>query len=167
LHAEALERGGNEIHICFDKHCGKKENLHGIWDTEIPHKMNGIKHNEKHNDEKEPAERWAASLFRANRFRPHHAECSNIQNPLECATLWAKETNRLNCDYVLKRDIDWLENHDLGGDYYDGAAPIVNEQIYKAGVRLATWINTLAAQRPSSTGFLVTQDGKVGRNFEL
>ncbi|GFF25187.1 hypothetical protein IFM46972_01317 [Aspergillus udagawae] len=167
LHAEALERGGNEIHVCFDKHCGKKENLHGIWDTEIPHKINGIKHNEKHNDEKEPAERWAASLFRANRFRPHHAECSNIQNPLECATLWAKETNRLNCDYVLKRDIDWLENHDLGRDYYAGAAPIVNEQIYKAGVRLATWINTLAAQRPSSTGFLVTQDGKVGRNFEL
>jgi hypothetical protein len=52
--------------------------------------------------------------------------------------LWAKETNRLNCDYVLKNGVDWLEDNDLGGDYYDGSAPIVNEQVYKSGIRLAT-----------------------------
>ncbi|KAE8342582.1 hypothetical protein BDV24DRAFT_162472 [Aspergillus arachidicola] len=164
LHVEALEQGGNKIHVCFDHYCSK-ENLHAIWDTDIPHKMNGIKHNRKHNEEKEPAERWAARLFQANRFRPYYAECSDIQNPLECAMLWAKETNRLNCDYVLKNGIDWVEENDLGGKYYDGAAPIVNEQIYKAGVRLATWINTLAAQRSSSMGYLATQGGRLGRYF--
>ncbi|KNG80367.1 hypothetical protein ANOM_011496 [Aspergillus nomiae NRRL 13137] len=164
LHVEALEQGGNKIHVCFDHYCSK-ENLHAIWDTDIPHKMNGIKHNRKHNEEKEPAERWAASLFQANRFRPYYAECSDIQNPLECAMLWAKETNRLNCDYVLKNGIDWVEENDLGGEYYDGAAPIVNEQIYKAGVRLATWINTLAAQRTSSMGYLAAQGGRLGRYF--
>jgi len=163
LHVEALEEGGNKIPVCFDNYCSR-ENLHSIWDTDIPHKMNGITHNRKHNDEKEPAERWAASLFRANRLRPYYAECSDIQNPFECAMLWAKETNRLNCDFVLKNGVNWLENNDLGGEYYDGAAPIVNEQIYKAGIRLATWINALAAQRPSSVG-LVNQGGILGRCF--
>jgi hypothetical protein len=166
LHAEALDRGGNEIHVCFDGRCGKEENLHSIWDTDIPHKINGLKHSLKHNEEKEPAAQWAASLFQTNRFRPLHAECSDIQNPLECAMLWARETNRLNCDYVLKNGVNWLEDNDLGGAYYAGSAPIVNEQIYKAGVRLATWLNALAAQR-SSTGKLVKQGGKVRGCFEL
>ncbi|KAJ5440246.1 S1/P1 nuclease, partial [Penicillium daleae] len=50
----------------------------------------------------------------------------------------ARETNRLNCDYVLKNGVNWLEDNNLGGDYYVSSAPIVNKQIYKAGVRLAT-----------------------------
>lgn len=124
--------------------------------------MNGIKHSQKHNDEKEPAKRWAERLFHANSFRPYYAECSDIQNPLECALLWAKETNRLNCDYVLKNGTHWIEQHDLGGEYYEGATRVVNEQIYKAGIRLAAWINALAAQR-SSSDCLVTQGGKTGR----
>ena len=32
LHTEKLDRGGNDIHACFDKHCAK-QNLHAIWDT--------------------------------------------------------------------------------------------------------------------------------------
>ncbi|OKP11112.1 Nuclease S1 [Penicillium subrubescens] len=80
--------------------------------------------------------------------------------------LWARETNRLNRNFVLKNGVNWLEDNDLGGDYYDGSVPIVNEQIYKAGVRLATWLNALAAQR-SSMRKLVKQGGKVRGCFEL
>ena len=106
LHVEALDRGGNEIHVCFYDRCARDENLHGIWDTDILHKINDLKHNLKHNKEKEPAAQWAASLFQTNRFRPRHAECSDIQNPLECAMLRARETNRLDCDYVLKNGVN-------------------------------------------------------------
>lgn len=166
LHVEALNRGGNDIHVCFDERRGREENLHSVWDADIPHKINGLKDNLKHNKEKEPAARWAASLFQANRFSPLHAECSDIQNPLKCAMIWARETNKLNCDYVLKNGVNWLEDNDLGGDYYVGSVTIVNEQIYKAGVRLAAWINALADQR-SSMGSLVRQDGKGGGYFEL
>lgn len=42
------------------------------------------------------------------------------------------------------------------GAYYVISAPIVNEQIYKTAVRLATWLNALAAQR-SSMSKLVKQ----------
>jgi hypothetical protein len=61
LHVENLDRGGNDIHVCFDHRCNK-ENLHGIWDTDIIHKARGLKHSEKHNEEKEAASKWADEL---------------------------------------------------------------------------------------------------------
>ncbi|KAJ5443734.1 uncharacterized protein N7458_007606 [Penicillium daleae] len=64
--------------------------------------------------------------------------------------IWATETNRLNCDFVFKNGVEWLTNEDLGGQYYDEAAPIVEAQILKAGIRLAVWLNALAADRASS-----------------
>jgi hypothetical protein len=35
---------------------------------------------------------------------------------------------------------------DLEGDYYNGAVPVVEDLIGKAGRRLVGWINALAAQ---------------------
>jgi hypothetical protein len=63
--------------------------------------------------------------------------------------IWATETNRLNCDFVFKKGVEWLENNNLGEEYYDEAAPVVEAQILKAGIRLAGWLNALAADRPS------------------
>jgi hypothetical protein len=87
LHTEALDYGRNKIHISFDGRCGREENLHDIWDTDIPYKINGLKHNLKHNKEKEPATQQAARLFQAKRFRPRLTECSAIHNPLEYSML--------------------------------------------------------------------------------
>jgi hypothetical protein len=42
-----------------------------------------------------------------------------------------------------------VEGRDLSEDYYDGAAPVVEELIGKAGRRLAAWVNALAAQGTS------------------
>ena len=155
LHVEGKEKGGNNISVCFDNH---EQNLHAVWDTSIPHKLNGIKHNLKHNDEKEASARWADRLYERNRFGQIANECSNIRNPLECVIQWATETNWLNCNVVFYKSIPWLENHDLGGEYYKKAAPIVEEQITKAALRLAVWINTLAADRASSTERLLVQN---------
>lgn len=149
LHVEAKLRGGNELHVCFDNHCAKTMNLHSVWDTEIPHKINGLKQKPKHNDEKEPAVKWAAKLFQSQGLRPIQAECSDTKKPSKCPMIWATETNRLNCDFVFKKGVEWLENNNLGGEYYDEAAPVVEAQILKAGIRLAGWLNALAADRPS------------------
>jgi hypothetical protein len=124
-------------------------NLHSVWDTEIPHKINGLKQKPKHNDEKEPAVKWAAKLFQSQGLRPLQAECSDTKKPSKCPMIWATETNRLNCDFVFKKGVEWLENNNLGGEYYDEAAPVVEAQILKAGIRLAGWLNALAADRPS------------------
>jgi hypothetical protein len=51
-----------------------------------------------------------------------------------------------------------VEDHNLGDEYYDKAVPIVEEQICRAAVRLAVWINTIAAERASSPETLVDQN---------
>ncbi|KAJ5380217.1 uncharacterized protein N7496_002645 [Penicillium cataractarum] len=161
LHVENKLRGGNDLHVCFDNHCAKTTNLHSVWDTDIPHKLNGLKHKLKHNEEKEPAVRWAEKLFQSQGLRPLQAECSDVKKPLKCPIIWATETNRLNCDFVFKNGVEWLADHDLGGDYYNGAAPIVEVQILKAGIRLAVWLNALAANRASSEEYFQYRHGKM------
>ncbi|KAJ6127664.1 hypothetical protein N7523_003276, partial [Penicillium sp. IBT 18751x] len=150
LHVEAKLRGGNDLHVCFDNHSAKNTNLHSVWDTYIPHKMNGLKQKPKHNEEKEPAVKWAEKLFQSQGLRPLQAECSDTKKPLRCSMIWAAETNGLNCDFVFEKGVEWLETHDLGGEYYNKAAPIVEAQILKAGIRLAVWLNALAADRAST-----------------
>ncbi|KAJ6024636.1 hypothetical protein N7540_005433 [Penicillium herquei] len=81
--------------------------------------------------------------------------------------IWATETNRLNCDFVFKNGVEWLENNDLGGQYYDKAAPILEAQILKAGIRLAVRLNALAADRASSVEPCYYQYGRMRIQKEL
>ena len=46
----------------------------------------------------------------------------------------------------LKDDVARVEGWNLAKDHYDGALPIVEDLIGKAGRRLAAWIIALAAQ---------------------
>lgn len=69
--------------------------------------------------------------------------CSDPTTPEECATTWAKESNKWDCDYVYSRV---RNDTDLGTDGYAvGAVPIVELQISKAAFRLGTWLNRLVA----------------------
>jgi hypothetical protein len=172
LHVENLLRGGNGIHVCFDHRCAKASNLHGIWDTDIIHKINGLKHVEKHNEEKEAAAKWAEQLHSSNqrnKIASVAGECDNIQDPESCSMEWATEANKLVCSYVLAPGVEWLEDpaNDLGGDYYEGAAPIVEAQVTKAGVRLAAWINALASASGSGSSFVVQDDQNFLGNIDL
>lgn len=166
LHDEAIARGGNGIAVCFDKRCGK-ENLHGIWDTDIIHKICGLKHTEKHNQEKAAAAKWATKLHSTRRTYGIEItkECADLQDPEKCATQWAKEANSYICSYIMQPGQEWLENNDLGGEYYKGAVTIVESQISKAGIRLAAWINGLAAAAAGAK--FKVQDGNEGYNFDL
>lgn len=73
------------------------------------------------------------------------AECTDLANPNECGIQWATETNKFVCVYVLAPGLDWIKENDLGGEYYEGAVPLVEVLIVRAGVRLAAWINAIAA----------------------
>lgn len=155
LHVEDYERGGNKVKVDFDNHT---DNLHSIWDTDMPHKINGIEHRLKHNQEKLASLKWAKHLIQQNKHRPTTAECTDVTNPQTCLRTWAEETNRLNCAVVFKRGIKYLTNEDLAREYYDDAVPFIEEQIYKAGIRLAAWINALAEERHDKTAFVVQGD---------
>lgn len=68
--------------------------------------------------------------------------CTNIKTASACALSWAQDANTINCAYVLKVD---ETNQELDGPYYTGAKPYIEQQIAKAGYRLGTWVNNLAA----------------------
>jgi hypothetical protein len=69
-------------------------------------------------------------------------ECQKLDDAAGCALLWASDANRWVCQYVLKDDIDGLEG-DLGGEYYDGAVPIIDEMVATGGRRLGAWLNKM------------------------
>lgn len=154
LHTEAEDRGGNGIQVLFNK---KHTNLHSIWDTEILEKYAGSGDKA---DEKSDATNWANALDGRRRTARHDgtrtraivlAECSDVQDAQGCALAWATEANSYICSYVLKDDVEGVEGRNLATDYYDGAVPIVDYLIGKAGVRLAAWLNALAAAAQQQT----------------
>lgn len=158
LHADNYSRGGTEIHVQFDRH---RDNLHSIWDTDMPHKLNNIPHKHKFNEERQAANAWARRLVQNNKHRPMTAvECHDVSNPQKCITQWMVESNRLNCAVVFRRGIDYLESEDLGGEYYEEAVPVIEEQIFKAGIRLAAWINALGEEQSSQVP-LFRQGGRI------
>lgn len=157
LHTEDLSRGGNDIPVAFDGHRTQRTNLHSVWDSAIPRKMNGLHFDAHAAEEKPAAAKWADEL--ANRTEAAGLskedvmdECTDITNPNECGISWATETNQLVCLYVLAPGVEWIKENDLGGEYYEGAVQLVEVQIVRAGIRLAAWINAIAAAATEQTG---------------
>lgn len=126
LHTEAEDRGGNEVAVHFDGHA---TNLHSVWDTLIPNKYAG-----NGDDELLDAWQWAQRLYDSHPID----ECTS--DAATCGLAWASEANAYVCSYVLAKDV---HDQDLGEGYYDGAVPIVDELVGKAGRRLAAWINAM------------------------
>jgi hypothetical protein len=150
LHAEDLSRGGNDIPVAFDGHRTQRTNLHSVWDSAIARKLNGLKFDAHADEEKPAAAKWAKALAErtqaASLTSPNvSTECANLADPNECGIEWATESNKLVCQYVLAPGLDWVKDNDLGGEYYEGAAHVIELQIARAGVRLASWINAIAA----------------------
>ncbi|KAG8888093.1 hypothetical protein FRB99_004159 [Tulasnella sp. 403] len=70
---------------------------------------------------------------------PEWVSCTDVNKPLECATRWVEDSNAHVCRFALnpvpKNDTE------LSSEYYAGAAPIIQQQIAKGGVRLAAMLN--------------------------
>ncbi|KAK0718901.1 phospholipase C/P1 nuclease domain-containing protein [Apiosordaria backusii] len=143
LHTEDVARGGNGIHVTFE---GKEVNLHHVWDTSIAEKLvGGIR--------RKPypfAKKWADELTEEIKSGKYAAESkdgwlrgTNITDPIATALRWAVEGNALVCTTVLPEGAEAIGGQELGGEYYDKAAPVVEKQVAKAGFRLAAWLDLI------------------------
>lgn len=193
LHAENLERGGNEICIKWHKgsshhsisadgddkededHHGRSfggrsrfnahrpsdecpphkkcTNLHSAWDTLMIEKLIDYQHPDKDHvaeGEKSAAGEWAEELFNDAEGNPELDEndcvaLGDSDRAVDCALTWAQESNNYICSYVLKDGVAAVEGHELSGEYYKGAVPIIKSQITRAARRFATMMNSLAS----------------------
>jgi S1/P1 Nuclease len=155
LHLEGAYHGGNKLRVCFANAC-TNNSLHSVWDMYIPHKIVGLNLSSSPEQVKGAAKQWADSLYSkamktAGGLVNVKAECSNVANPDSCSLQWAEEANAYVCQYVMKPGIDWLQSNDLSLTYHDGAKPIVEKLISKAGLRLAGWLEAIAAGSQSAT----------------
>lgn len=158
LHAESISRGGNDIEVIFS---GEKTNLHFVWDVKILLKLT----QSNHKSEIAAARSWAEKLFQDEMSRKEghlHSFGSSpglkgssidlmmsVTQSEKWALEWASEANAWICKYVLKDGSAALVGQELDGDYFEGAAPIVNELVSKAGRRLGMFVNALAVSRAS------------------
>ena len=67
--------------------------------------------------------------------------CTDPGRPEGCSLVWARDTNEWTCDYVYSQ---LFNNTDIAtSGYAEGAHPIVEIQVAKAALRMATWFNRL------------------------
>ncbi|KAG8887297.1 hypothetical protein FRB99_004290, partial [Tulasnella sp. 403] len=144
LHDEAFDVGGNTLSIKWN---GATNNLHHIWDTEMITKLAG-------SDTDANLSAWTNTIvtqINSGSYTssvPSWLSCSDITTAQTCATAWAADGNSFDCSYVLNPIP--ASGAELSGAYYTGAAPIIQQQIAKGGVRLAAWLNKIYT---GSTGF--------------
>ncbi|KAK3398426.1 S1/P1 nuclease [Sordaria brevicollis] len=157
LHTEAFGEGANNVTVTFK---GYKTNLHAAWDTSIPNTMLGISPptsaaNITNADFLGWANNLAAKInlgqYRGDvrRWLRHH-KSTNRKGAERAAAAWAQDGNEEVCHYVMKIPGNQLNGTEIGGDYYKGAAEVVERSIIKGGVRLAGWLNLIFDRR---TGF--------------
>ncbi|OCT45251.1 Nuclease PA3 [Cladophialophora carrionii] len=167
LHTEQKCRGGTRLMVQWGKPGSREEDLHQVWDKLIIQKLRDYKKpsgSDPDNEyDKKLSLKWAQELKRkldGGTFDLSE-ECTDISKAQKCALTWASEANGYVCSYVLKDvgtntgpdpceeccEWDWQGPEDLSKEYYEGAVPIVEEQVAKAGWRLGQWINGLAEQR--------------------
>jgi hypothetical protein len=126
--------------------------LHAVWDKYIPHKIVGLSNSAGNPEEKIAAADWADKLYADNKDNLKN-QCADMENPLKCIMKWAAETNKYICSFVLnvgeltdmEEIVAWFDGRDLSTDYYEGAAPIAENLIGLAGIRLGAYLNALVA----------------------
>ncbi|EAQ89719.1 hypothetical protein CHGG_06338 [Chaetomium globosum CBS 148.51] len=143
LHTENVERGGNGIDVLFD---GRRYNLHHVWDSSIAEKLvGGVRRRGPYSE----AKRWAEALAREineGKFaseRINWLRSANLSDPVATAMAWAEEANAYVCTTVLPEGPDAIRGQELGSDYYEAAAPVIEVQVARAGYRLAAWLDLI------------------------
>jgi len=124
LHAGyADDKGGNTISVRL---FNKKTNLHAVWDSGL------IEHTGKDVD-------TLASDLLSKLNATKTAKWTAVLDPSD----WATESHGLAVSYAYAHPNGTavVANENLGTDYYDDGIEIVNEQLSKAGVRLAAVLN--------------------------
>ncbi|KAM7191964.1 S1/P1 nuclease [Naviculisporaceae sp. PSN 640] len=167
LHATGFERGGNDVKpVCWNPRdpdqCPKDLNLHSVWDSRILHKLRGLPLSLDNPKEKTAAKEWANELFKRfdqerNGSGPSAVtrvmeECADLSAGVECILEWTRESNALVCSHVIARGVDWILKEDLAKEYFEENKEVAEEQIAKAGLRLAAWLNAIAEEVAEGEG---------------
>jgi hypothetical protein len=119
--------------------------LLSVWDTAMPEKYAGGYNSTyiaSYSNE------IIGKLLKGGQYAPYKKSwyhCTDPDTPAKCALRWAKDSNQYVCSYVLQSDPSGLE---LSGDYYEGAAPIIEQQLAKGGIRLAAYLNMIHIGEP-------------------
>ncbi|KAL1297458.1 hypothetical protein AAFC00_004985 [Neodothiora populina] len=157
LHASGRAAGGNFVRVVYG---GQNTELHAVWDSYILHSdANLAPHTTFPHDSLSPFFAHLISRIRSDDFNPPPSQtwlsCADPATPVECALEWASESNRWTCEYVYLMlrgpgdDGDDSKGADavdlLTNGYAQGAFGIVETQVGKAALRLATWLNMIVA----------------------
>ncbi|UPK91392.1 hypothetical protein LCI18_002327 [Fusarium solani-melongenae] len=140
LHNENVEKGGNGLFVRFD---GRHFNLHHVWDSSIAEKLLGG----LHGDPFELAGNWARQLaveITDGRFAEEKEtwlKDLNFNDPVSTALAWSREANALVCTHVLPEGAAAIVGQELGGEYFEKAAPVIERQVALAGYRMAAWLD--------------------------
>ncbi len=112
------DRGGNDIAVSF---FGEPTNLHAVWDTELV----------------EAAHRWSYTEWAEQIDRVTPAE----QRGMAAGTpeQWVEECHRL-CEEIYRTT---PAGDDLSYDYVAAAAPLIERQLLRGGVRLARLLDEI------------------------
>ncbi len=119
MHAGRLsDRGGNNVKV---RYFGKERKLHAVWDTELV----------------ESAHRWSYTEWQREIDRVTKSQCRAIVagTPLE----WFCQTHAVAVE-VYKQTPDGSR---LSYDYVTLFAPVVEEQLLRGGLRLASILNEI------------------------
>lgn len=154
------DRGGNCVPVAFFDHATKETNptyetynpnLHEVWDVEIIERFMNGQTPQQAGGELEtmfhaqlPAWQSQPANFKSWAWESHQLAESTTYGRLPVKI--AIETPRLveSCaddDHISTRMLHLNEN--LSSEYQDAAAPIVREQLPKAGIRLAALLNAI------------------------
>jgi hypothetical protein len=161
LHASGRATGGNgfktifanvstQLHkVSYFSHTLFKSDAYvvQVWDGYIPY-MDAKVPGPFSNQSIDPFFTGLVSRIRKDDFfeAPYMwLKCSDPSTAAACATVWAKESNKWDCDYVYNNVDNTTDLATTG--YAVGAFPIIELQISKAALRLGTWLNKLVEGR--------------------
>ncbi|KAF2006737.1 nuclease PA3 [Amniculicola lignicola CBS 123094] len=141
LHASGLGSGGNRYNVTFGP---LKTNLHSVWDGLIIYEDARVLERFSNTSLDPFFGSLVSRIHTDDFFQPTYEwlSCMNTVDPLPCALHWAEESNAWTCSYVYK-GLDHTTDLATSG-YAEMAFPIVELQVSKAALRLATWLNSLA-----------------------
>ncbi|KAB5517303.1 nuclease s1 [Coniochaeta sp. 2T2.1] len=144
LHTEDVARGGNGIKVKFE---GVELNLHHVWDSSIAEKIVGGVRRAPYAE----ARAWADELTGAIRDGKYKEEregwlggLEDVKESKEMAMGWAREGNAVVCSHVFPEGPQAIVGQELGGEYFEKAAPVIELQVAKAAYRLAAWLDLIA-----------------------
>lgn len=141
------DAGGNSIHVGFMTHHAQSLNLHEVWDKYIiEQRMRNDFNNDQNTYGQYLLQQIQSGTYSSSAQK--WASCAGGDgNNYACPQEWANESAGLACKYAYT---DASGNHitdgeDLQDDYYNFAVPIVDQQLARAGVRLAATLQRVFA----------------------